>query len=406
MKKKLLFVYDSMMLGGTTTALLSLINTIDQEKYEINLLLYTRTGVNIDEIPEFVRILPQAYNNRSLLSSRVQKIIKTIFSFQIFYAIKSYFKYKNTPKGNFRNILMHYGMKAQVSLSRKIKEEYDVAIGFMEGWSNQYVASSKVNALKKYIWIHPQYKSCYLIPEIDRKNFKYVDKIVLISENCVEQFVEIFPEFKEKVTVVPNIISSKVLQEKSLSEKAFVKKAKINFCTVCRCDIKVKGLDRLLQAFYELKKEGLGNDILWHIIGDGPDYKEFKNKIEKLDMMDKIIFYGNKKNPLPYLLEMDVFILASRYEGKPIAVTEAQILGLPCLVTNYEAASSQVEHECNGLIMENNFLGVYNGIKRIIKNPELINKWKKNLINKDYGNEKDINKFYELVNFNAYKEKK
>lgn len=398
MKKKLLFVYDSMMLGGTTTALLSLINTIDQEKYEINLLLYTRTGVNIDEIPEFVRILPQAYNNKSLLSSRVQKIIKTIFSVQIFYAIKSYFKYKSTPKGNFRNILMHYGMKAQVSLSRKIKEEYDVAIGFMEGWSNQYVASTKINALKKYIWIHPQYKSCYLIPEIDRENFRHVDKIVLISKNCIEQFIEVFPEFKEKVTVVPNIISSKVLQEKSLSEKAFVKKAKINFCTVCRCDIRVKGLDRLLKAFYELKKEGLCNDSLWHIIGDGPDYRKFKNEVKKLDMMDQIIFYGNQKNPLPYLLEMDVFILASRYEGKPIAVTEAQILGLPCLVTNYEAASSQVEHKYNGLIMSNDYVGIYKSIKFVLENPIILIQWKKNTMKKNYGNENEIINFYKLIN--------
>lgn len=404
MKERLLFVYDSMMLGGTTTALLSLINMIDQKKYEINLLLYTNTGVNIDEIPDFVRVLPQAYNRKGLLNSRIQKIIKTIFSSQIFYAIKSYFKYKNTSKGNFRKILMHYGMKAQVSLSRDIKEKYDVAIGFMEGWSNQYVASSKINAKKKYIWIHPQYKSCYLIPEIDQEVFKTIDKIVLISEECIGQFLEFFPQFKEKVKVIPNIISPKMLYKKSLAEKVFVQKAKVNFCTVCRCDINVKGLDRLLKAFYELKKEGLCDNILWHIIGDGPDYKKFRNEVIKLDMENLIIFYGNQKNPLPYLLEMDVFILGSRYEGKPVAITEAQILGLPCLVTNYEAASSQIEHGYNGLIMSNNYIGIYKSIKFVLKNPIVLNEWKENTLKINYGNENEITKFYELINWQ--KEKK
>lgn len=397
MKKKILFVYDSMMTGGTSTALLSLLNTIDRSKYEISLLLYTNTGAMLGEIPEFVRLLAPAYKKLGILSSGKRKIVRTILNGRIFLALKSFFKYKNTPKGKFRYILMHYGMAAQVSLSRTVEEQFDYAIGFMEGWSNEYIASSKIKAKKKFVWIHPQYKSCYLIPEIDRKTFEAVDGIALISENCLEQFFEFFPEYQHKTYVVPNIMSSDLVFQKSRKEDVLLTKAKINFCTVCRCDIQVKGLDRLLKAFYELKQQGLTKDVMWHLIGGGGEFEQFKQEVEKLGMSDTIILYGNKFNPLPYLRQMDVFILASRYEGKPVSVTEAQILGIPCLITNYESATSQVEHQSNGVIMDNNYTSIYETIKKVIQNPQSLSRWKANTLAGSYSNEQDIKAFYSLI---------
>ena len=397
MKKKILFVYDSMLTGGTTTALLSLINTIDRSKYDISLLLYTNTGALMGEIPEFVKILEPAYNKSAFISSGMRKKIKTVFNGRMFLALNAFRKYKNTPKGNLRHIFVHYGMAAQVSLSRNVCEEFDYAIGFMEGWSNEYVASSKINAKKKIVWIHPQYKSCYLIPEIDRKTFERVDGIALVSENCLGQFLEFFPEYEKKTRIVPNILSSQTVLQKSEKEKVAITKGQINFCTVCRCDVQVKGLDRLLKAFFELKKQGLTPNVFWHLIGGGGEFEQFKQEVERMGMDDTIILYGNKFNPLPYLREMDVFVLASRYEGKPVAVTEAQILGLPCLLTNYESASSQVQHGFNGMIMNNDYESIYETIKYVLQNPSTISEWKTNIVSGVYGNENDIEKFYELL---------
>ena len=397
MKKKILFIYDSMMTGGTTTALLSLINTIDRSKYEISLLLYTNTGALLGEIPEFVKLLPSAYRESRLLSSGQRKIVKTILNGRAFLALTSWLKYRNTPKGNLRHILMHYGVSAQVSLSRAVDEQFDYAIGFMEGWSNEYVVSPKIKAVEKFVWIHPQYKSCYLLPEIDRKIFDKADGIALISENCLEQFFEFFPEYQPKTYVVPNIMSSDLVRQKAGKDDVAVTKAKINFCTVCRCDIQVKGLDRLLKAFYELKQQGLTQDVMWHLIGGGSEFEQFKQEVDSLEMNDTIMLYGNKLNPLPYLRQMDVFILASRYEGKPVSVTEAQILGLPCLVTDYESAPSQVQHQVNGIIMDNNYDNIYETIKAVIQTPKLLSKWKKNTILGSYSNEQDIKYFYGLI---------
>ena len=67
-KKRILFVYDEMMTGGTSTALLSLINTIDRSKYDISLLLYTNTGSLIEEVPKFVNLLKPAYKESNFLN--------------------------------------------------------------------------------------------------------------------------------------------------------------------------------------------------------------------------------------------------------------------------------------------------------------------------------------------------
>lgn len=76
MKKKLLFAYPEMLIGGSTTSLLSLFNTIDYNKYEVDLILYRNRGEFLKAIPEKVNLLPQAckYDGKTLVSN-----IKKIF---------------------------------------------------------------------------------------------------------------------------------------------------------------------------------------------------------------------------------------------------------------------------------------------------------------------------------------
>lgn len=401
MKKKLLFVYDSMMVGGTTTALLALMNGIDRTQFDISLLLFTNEGACMEELPPFVQLLPQAYKTSPIpfLDSRKRKIIRTVLNFGVFKALSSCFKYRGTPKGKFRNVLMHYGMKAQVSLSRDVAERYDIAIGFMEGWADEYVVSGKICAGKKYVWVHPQYKSCYLIPEIDKKTFRKADGIALVDASCTGQFLEFFPDLRQKVKVVPNHISAELIKKKAAAQAVCVRRAKMNFCTVCRMDVNVKGLDRVLQAFCHLKQDGY-NDFLWHIIGGGTDFLYFQKMVEDMEMTENVILYGSQKNPLPYLAHMDVFLLGSRYEGKPVAVTEAQIVGIPCMVTNYQSASTQIEDLYNGRIMENSYESIYRCLKQVMEEPEIVKVWKKNTECGTFDNEKDITSFYDLLGEN------
>lgn len=393
--KKILIAYDTMMTGGTTTALLSLLNELDYDRVSVDLILFMNEGPFLKDIPHQVNLLNQAYVEKDKkLSVSKEKIIRTVFNGNAVRAVFSYIKHKNTPKGNLRNILMHYGIKSQVDMSRKISQEYDAAIGFIEGWADQYILSNKVNAKSKIVWIHPDYKASYLIPEIDRRLFKKATNIVVVARSCETNIRNIFPEYADKVRTIENINSVSYIQKRAAENTPTVKLAGVNFCTVARCDMDVKGLDRILTAFKKIK-DGGQNDFLWHYIGDGRDFKLLKDKIDVLGLQNNVICYGQMNNPLVILKQMDFFVLASRYEGKPVSVTEAMALNIPCIVTAYASAREQVVNGENGLVTDNSEEGIYKAIETIFRKPELRDEYRSNM--KNISNQEEIQKLYKIL---------
>lgn len=395
--KELLFVYDRMMVGGTTTALLALLNSIDYSKYSVDLLLYDSNGPYMKFVPQKTYVLTSAHKENKIMSSSYKKIMLSLFNGNIFRALCSYFKYKNTAKGNLRSILYHYSFKAQVALSRKLDKHYDAAIGFIEGWSDHYVLSNKVKADKKIIWIHPDYKDSYLIPEADMKAFNKADAIVMVSSRCKNNFDKIFPQFSNKSQVIQNINSCELIRKRANEPLNFTNRARVNICTVCRCDMKVKGLDRILLALTRLKQENMIEDVIWHLVGAGPDLEELKNQISFNKLNENIVLYGDVLNPLPLLSCMDVFVLASRYEGKPVSIDEAMSLGVPCVVTEYASAHEQIKNGYNGIVVPNDDSSIYYGLKKIITDDQLRNEMKRNLEESSPDNSYVIKDFYNLL---------
>ena len=58
--KKLLFVYPNLDLGGSTTALLALLEQLDYTKMQVDLLLLECRESDRSKLPRQVRLLPQA----------------------------------------------------------------------------------------------------------------------------------------------------------------------------------------------------------------------------------------------------------------------------------------------------------------------------------------------------------
>ena len=58
MKKKLLFVIESLTLGGAEKSLVTLLNLMDYSKYDVDLLLFAQGGAFQQLLPEQVNLLP------------------------------------------------------------------------------------------------------------------------------------------------------------------------------------------------------------------------------------------------------------------------------------------------------------------------------------------------------------
>ena len=108
-----------------------------------------------------------------------------------------------------------------------------------------------------------------------------------------------------------------------------------------------------------------------HFWGEGDDFNFLNDRIKTLDLDDKIFLNGFTDDPVSKLKDSDIFIFPSKYEGFPLALTEAMSSGLPVLgLSNCSGVNELIDHSLNGfLAIDNDELAVY--LERLIQNSEL-----------------------------------
>ena len=154
--KKVLIAYPAMMLGGSTTSLLSILYNLDSRKYKIDLLLAFNTGDWLEDIPKNVTLLEPAYKYQDKKSRYIHRLLSPRFML-----VKCISKIMEKKDGNIVRAGQYLEMK-DVDFYRDIDKEYDVAVSFLEGQTCKYVAKHVV-ARKKIAWIHVDYKQSRLV---------------------------------------------------------------------------------------------------------------------------------------------------------------------------------------------------------------------------------------------------
>lgn len=86
----------------------------------------------------------------------------------------------------------------------------------------------------------------------------------------------------------------------------------------------------------------INNNSVLLLIGSGEDKEKIVGLIKSYNIDDKVIFLGNKTNIEDYYQAMDIFLFPSLYEGLGIVLIEAQISGLPCIVSDVIPIESKV----------------------------------------------------------------
>jgi glycosyltransferase involved in cell wall biosynthesis len=98
-----------------------------------------------------------------------------------------------------------------------------------------------------------------------------------------------------------------------------------------------KRVDTLLEAIRTLESENTSISAI--IVGDGPCRGKLEKLSEQLRIQERIEFTGFKKDVVPYLQKIDIFVLPSESEGSPIALLEAIAAGLPVIVSRFPSLS-------------------------------------------------------------------
>ncbi len=126
----------------------------------------------------------------------------------------------------------------------------------------------------------------------------------------------------------------------------------IKFVYIGRLEIKIKGLDLLLEAVKKIKGPLIEKGIKIYIYG--PNINNYREKTQHLVLekgVEKIVEIGKEisgKEKEQVLLASDIFIQTSRSEGMPMGILEALSYGLPCLVTKGTRLAEMVQKNAAG----------------------------------------------------------
>lgn len=393
--KKILFMCINMNIGGTEKALLTMLNEMDSSKYDITLLMLEEYGGFLNEIPKFVKV---KYVNE-------YKEIKEFVKEPPQLVAKKLMKNKKYVRGF--NILLSYTLaKATKDISyyyryllrnvNEIDEEYDLAVAYAGPMDFiTYFVLNKIRAKKKAQWIHFDITKIGFNKEFAEKNYSKFDKIFVVSKEGKDKLIKLIPSLKKKTEVFFNVISCKLIKEMGNREFGFDDDFDgTRILTVGRLSSE-KGQDLTIPVLDRLKKEGY--KIRWYCIGDGPERKNYKEKISKLKLEEDYLLLGAKLNPYPFMKQCDIYMQPSKHEGYCITLGEARCFDNPIVTTNFTGANEQIINEENGLVCDISEEGIYQSIKRLLDDRNLYNKIKVNLSKEIVDSTEEINKLEKLI---------
>jgi|688.fasta_scaffold02523_16 glycosyltransferase involved in cell wall biosynthesis len=269
----------------------------------------------------------------------------------------------NAPKGNADFFVESY--KQFKSLDKEIK--FDIAISQSTGGYGAFENISiprisiihgtikteiinrwrSLKTLKNYLrfFAVDVVKWAYEFVIKNKKFFEKCDKVIAVSEQLKNDFIDDFSDLKSKIVVIPNGVDEKIFTVGTESDKNKI----FTLLYIGRMDLE-KGIDTLISAVNEIKYM----EVQAHLIGGGVHVNIFKEMVEELGLQDKIKFLGQVENSkLPeYYKQSHVFVLPSkRAEGHPMTISEAMCSGLPLLTTKSGGLKDLYTDEIEGFFI-------------------------------------------------------
>lgn len=369
--KKILIVIDNLNTGGIATSLYNFLPQLINNNICCDLLVFDTNSIDRKRIPNGIKILDSNLNLNMLGID--QKKMKTI-SFLLSVKRAFYVGISKMISGNCaRRLLFRH---------ESVVGDYDLAIAYCHdlGWNSftpgcrQFVFE-KVKAKRKAVYIHCDYQKYggYSIKQL--KDYMMFDKILCVSNGCKKSFLNCFPETENKLYSLENFIDENAIR--SMGEEAIRYENGLPiFVSVCRLS-KEKAIDRTLSVFEQLVSDKIV-DFNWIIVGDGPEKERIQQLISQSSLKNKVFLVGQKENPYAYIKNATALLLLSYHEAAPMVYGESQVLGVPVITTNTLSAVELVQERQVGIVCDNDSISIYNVLKNVITNPEILDNYKSN----------------------------
>ena len=400
--KKILFVINTFGVGGGgEKALLELLHQINFKEYAVHLYVLTGQGDLIDQLPGEVKIVNKEYFPVSVLDHKGKiRIVKTVIKAMARRGI--IFKRRRYIEKNFIDMIKAGNIRMDKLLwkilsdgAQRLEMEYDLAVAYLEGGSAYYV-SSHVKAKQKVAFIHIDYRQAGYNRSLDEECYLGFDHVFTVSESVRKSFLSIYPECDDKTTVFYNLINREKIIGKSIEAGGFSDGYDgFRILTVGRL-VPQKAIDMAIDAMRILKEAG--KPFRWYVLGEGGLRKKLQEKIHKMGLERNFFLLGMSDNPYPFYAQCDLYVHTAHYEGKSVAVEEAQVLGCTILAVDYPGVEEQIEDGIDGRICKFTSEALAENIIDLFEHPkQMCNYAFAASEKKQTDNEKEVEKLFELM---------
>lgn len=325
---------QSLNLGGIEMSLVNLLLKLDKEKYDITIISQCEKGDLLEKIPSHVRVIHYRKSEHPVV------LLRKIYN---------------------RTKILYWSLR--------YRNHYDVAVAYC-GYCIPSSILARSLGKKSYMWVHTDHMTYFSQNEqqyrayFSQYGIESMNRIIFVSNRAYKTFIHIYPALKDRCLVIKNQMQVELIKEKSNAFRVNLsKQGEIVFFNVARHEEDSKRLTRILHACALLKKEGLS--FQFASIGDGIDHKIYLDLVRDLDINDVVTFYGEQNNPYPYFKAGDVFVLSSEYEGDPVVIYEAMILGKNIISTDVGDVKELITPSI-GKIVEKNEFAIYQVMKNYI----------------------------------------
>lgn len=377
-KKKIAIVLDGAVVGGIETALIQMLRKIDTNRCEIHLFTNVLGNPCIGQIPACIKVID--LNNFDLRTNFLKAIRQRKLE-RAMILLRSYYRLRRS-KSEFEKVKFS---QESFSLSELM---FDCAIAYKASWGSVLWATDHIHARKKVGWVHGKVWGAR-----DQKWIEKLDKLFCVSEDAKRYIESVCPDMIGKTEILHNLLDSdKII---SMAAEYVAMEPGINLVTVGRLSSE-KGQNLIPETVRLLLDKGY--HVKWYIVGDGILRSDIERLCKEFEVEDDVIFTGTKSNPYSYMKNCDIYVQTSYEEGWGMTVQEAKILHRPIITTDIPAMREQITHMKNGYIAEEiTPEALCEGIKILLDNPMLCEKFADELRKESHDNSQELEKLYAFI---------
>lgn len=387
MKKKILFVAGCLDSGGVSKSIVTLMNVIDKQRYDVHLLILAAgRGPFASQLPTDITL----HRNETieLLLARITGVKALLKKGYILLALGSCLRMLLSKVNK-----AYAGWLLAKMMPCAVDEEFDVVVDYA-GQHVLYYTIDKLKGKKKISYFHDDYAAWDYYQAMDRKYLPKADHVVVITEHCKESIISYFPEIAPKVHVIENVVLPDLimnLSKETIPEEDFLNHH-FTLLTVGHVSEK-KGFDFALAAAKRLHEDGI--PFKWVFIGTYES--NHVDAVRGAGLENVILFYGIRSNPYPYFRLADIVVHPARYESQAIVVSEARLLCKPIVVTRFSTVKDILIENTNASVCEMNGESLYLTLKDLINDADRRLRYVDYLRSHVFDNSNETQKLYHLI---------